>query len=63
LAFFANECGRSAFENPDVVVGGLLADDGSNHPGEAAEFNVEDIVDGLTRGAPDVKGDLAGALY
>jgi hypothetical protein len=40
LAFFANECGSSAFENPDVVVGGLLSDDRGNHPGEAPEFNV-----------------------
>jgi hypothetical protein len=59
LAFFANECGSSAFENQDVIVGGLLADDGGNHPGQAAEFDVQDIVNGLARGAAYAKGHLA----
>ena len=63
LAFFANECRCSAFEDPNVVVGGLLADDGGNHSGEAAELNMEDIVNGLARGASNTKGNFAGWFY
>jgi hypothetical protein len=63
LAFFANECRSSAFEDPNVVVGGLLADDRGNHPGEAPELNVEDIVNGLARGASNAKRNFAGWFY
>lgn len=36
---------------------------GGNHPGEAAGFDVEDIVNGLARGASNAKGDFAGGSY
>jgi hypothetical protein len=63
LAFFANERGSSPFENPDVIVGGLLADNGGDHPDKAAEFNVEDIVNGPTRRAADAEGHFASGFY
>lgn len=63
LAFFANERGSSPCENPDVIVGGLFADNGGDHPGKAAEFNVEDIVNGSTRCAADAKGRFASGFY
>jgi hypothetical protein len=34
LSLLANECRSGAFENPDVVVGGLLADHGGDHSGQ-----------------------------
>ena len=45
-----------------MVVGGLLANDRGDHSGDAAEFNVENVVDGLSRGTADGEGDLAGRL-
>src|ERR1700677_4175624 len=63
LALLANERGSGAFENPDMVVGGLFADDGGDHSGQAAEFNVEDIVNGLARGAANAKGHFPGGSY
>lgn len=62
LTLFANERGRGAFENPDVLVGRLLADDGGDHSGQAAGFNVEDIINGPTRCAADAKGNFASGL-
>ena len=63
LTLFANERGSGAFENPDVVVGRLFADDGGDHSGQAAEFNVENIVNGLARGASHAKGHFTGGFY
>ena len=45
-----------------MVVGGLLADDRGDHSGDTAEFHVENVVDGLSPGAVDGEGDLAGRL-
>lgn len=44
---------------PDVIIGGLLADQGGDRADEAAEFNVEDIVDRLAGVAADAKGNVA----
>ena len=63
LTLLANERGSGAFENPDVVVGGLFADDGGDHSGQTAEFYVEDIIYGLTRGAPHSKWRLPSGFY
>ena len=63
LTLFSDERGSGAFENPDMVVGGLFADDGGDHSGQAAEFNVEDIINGLTRGASYAEGHFPGGFY
>ena len=63
LTLLANERGTSAAENPDVVVGGLLANERGDHSREAAKFNVENIVNGLTGGAAYGKRHLAGRFY
>jgi hypothetical protein len=63
LTLFANERRSSPRENPDVVVGGLLADHGGNYPGEAAEFDVQYIVNRPARGAPNSEAEFAQGLY
>ena len=55
LAFFANECGSGAFENPDVNVGGLFADDRSDDTGDASEFNLDAVVRCFVTNASDGK--------
>jgi len=58
LTFFANEGRRRAGENPDVIVGGLLTDHGSNYSGDATEFSVKNKVHGLAIGPGDFEGKL-----
>jgi hypothetical protein len=62
LTLFANERWSGAFENPNVKIGGLLADHGGDHSGEAPKFDVEDIVDGPTRCTTDAKGHLSSGF-
>lgn len=59
---FANECRCGTRKNPDVIVGGLFANQRSNYSGHAAEFNVEQEVDGLSLGSADRERNFAGGL-
>src|SRR5712692_11111891 len=42
--FGLDERGRSALENPDVIVGRLLAENRREQPGEAADLDFDDVV-------------------
>jgi len=48
LTLFTNKGRGSASQNPDMVVGRLLADHRGDHSGKATEFNMQHVVDGLT---------------
>lgn len=60
LAFFLDEGGRVSLIDPDVDIVGLLADDGGNEAGDAADDNVGDEVGGLATAAADGEGVAAG---
>src|SRR5712664_2438214 len=47
LALFPDEGGRVTAEDPNVNVGWLLADNGSDEAGDAAEFDLDAVVGDL----------------
>ena len=62
LTLFANKGRSIGFEDPNVVVGRLLADHRGDHAREATEFNMQHVVDSLARRTAYLKGYLAGRL-
>src|SRR5947209_5022170 len=59
---FANECRRSTGQNPNVVVGRLLAKHGRNHSRDTTEFNVKNEINSVALRSPDCEGNFTRRL-
>src|SRR5581483_5108346 len=62
LAFHFEERGDLSVHDPHFDIRGLLADDGSDHAGDTADFDVNVVAPGSMTNSTDVEGIIAVGL-